>query len=193
MRKVVLFAHVSLDGYAAGPNGELDWISYDGELQKYADALISDVGMPMYGRVTYHMMENYWPSVLQDPSGKSKHEIDHAKWIEQVDKVVFSRTLKKTVWKNTKVISNNLKVEVNQLKGQSGKNLVIFGSPGLAQALMKLDLIDEFQLTLNPVILGHGIPLFKGIVDPAPLRLIKATTLSSGVIGLHYERNRVLT
>ena len=86
MRKVVLFMHISLDGFAAGPNGELDWISYDEELEKYAEGIVSTVGSPLYGRVTYQMMENYWPTAGNNPNA-TKHEVEHSKWYSQVQKV----------------------------------------------------------------------------------------------------------
>ena len=100
MRKLVLFMHLSLDGFAAGLNGELDWISYDGELEKYAEDIVSTVGSPLYGRVTYQLMEGYWPTVLQD-SEATIHDLEHARWVEDVEKIVFSETLEKVVWNNS--------------------------------------------------------------------------------------------
>jgi dihydrofolate reductase len=189
MRKVVAFVHLSLDGFAAGPNGELDWISYDTELEKYAEGIVNTVGAALYGRVTYKGMESYWPTVLTDPSS-SKHEIDHAHWIEEIPKVVFSRTLETTEWNKTTLIKADIAEEVAKLKDQPGKDLVIFGSPGLTQTLMQLDLVDEYQLTVNPVVLGKGMPLFKGIKDSIKLKLLETRTFKSGVLGLHYETDR---
>ena len=191
MRKVVLFVHVSLDGYAAGPNGELNWVSYDSELQQYAAEIVREVGSPLYGRVTYQMMERYWPTVLNNPAS-TPHETEHANWVEKISKVVFSKTLEKAEWNNTTLIRENIAEEVLKLKQQPGKDLVIFGSPGLAHTFMELDLIDEYKMTLNPVVLGAGIPLFKDINYRINLKLIKATTFNSGVIGLHYEKIRNL-
>ena len=136
MRKVILFMHISLDGFAAGPNGELDWISYDEELEKYAEDLVSTVGAPLYGRVTYQMMESYWPTVLTNPSS-TKHDIDHAHWIENIPKIVFSKSLEKVEWNNTRLIKDNIAEEISKLKQQPGKDLVIFGSPGLAQTFIE--------------------------------------------------------
>ncbi len=187
MRKLVLFMHTSLDGFVAGPNGELDWISYDKELEKYAAEIVSTVGSPLYGRVTYQMMENYWPTVLKNPSS-TKYELEHAHWVENINKIVFSKTLQKVEWKNTRLIKENIAEEIQKLKLLAGKDLVIFGSPGLAHTLMRLGLIDEYRLTVNPVVLGRGIPLFKEIKDKINLRLINAKTFNSGVVGFHYER-----
>ena len=186
MRKVVLFMHISLDGFAAGPNGELDWISYDKELEKYAEEVVSTVGSPLYGRVTYHMMESYWPTVLNDPSA-TKHDMDHARWLEDVEKIVFSRTLEKVEWHNTRLIKDNIAEEVSKLKQEPGNDLVIFGSPGLARNLMQLGLIDEYRLTVNPIVLGRGILLFKDIKGQVNLKLLETRTLNSGVVALHYE------
>jgi len=187
MRKLVLFMHVSLDGFAADANGGLDWISYDSELQQYADGLVATVGSPVYGRVTYELMEGYWPKVLNDPHA-SERDKSHAQWVDKATKIVFSKTMKKAEWNNTIVINDNIAEEINKLKQQSGKDLVIFGSPGLAHSFMELDLIDEYQLTLNPVLLGSGIPVYQNIKNKTNLKLVRATSLKSGVVGLHYAR-----
>lgn len=189
MRKVVLFMHISLDGFAAGPNGELDWVSYDNELEKYAEEVVSTVGAPLYGRVTYQMMESYWPTVLTDPA-PSKHALEHAQWVENIPKIVFSKTLDKVEWNNTRLIKDNIAEEVATLKQQPGKDLVIFGSPGLTHTFMGLGLIDEYRLTVNPVILGQGMPIFENVKDRADLNLLSSKTFKSGVIALHYERKR---
>lgn len=189
MRKVILFMHLSLDGFAAGPKGELDWISYDEELEKYAEGIVSTVGAALYGRVTYQMMESHWPTVLTNPAS-TKHDIDHAHWIENISKVVFSKSLEKVDWNNTRLIKDNIAEEVSKLKQQPGKDLVIFGSPGLAETFMKLDLIDGYRLTVNPVVLGSGKPLFRDIKDKVNLKLVETKTFNSGVVGLHYETKR---
>lgn len=92
MRKLVLFMHVSLDGYASDSNGGLDWIPYNEELEKYAEEIVAEVGAPVYGRTTYRMMESYWPTVLEDPNA-SRHEMEHAKWLQDVKKIVISGTM----------------------------------------------------------------------------------------------------
>jgi dihydrofolate reductase len=187
MRKLVLFMHVSLDGFAADANRGLGWISYDSELQQYADGIVATVGSPVYGRLTYELMAGYWPGILNNPDA-SENSKAHARWVDQATKIVFSRTMKKADWNNTIVINDNITEEINQLKQQPGKDLVIFGSPGLAHSFMELDLIDEYQLTLNPVLLGTGIQVYQNIKNKTNLTLVKATTLKSGVVGLHYVR-----
>jgi dihydrofolate reductase len=180
---------MSLDGFVAGPNGELDWIAYDEDLEKHAEGVVSTVGSPLYGRVTYQMMEGYWPTVLTNPSATA-HELAHARWLEDVEKIVFSRRLEKVEWHDTRLIKDNIAEEVAKLKQQPGKDLVIFGSPSLAHNFMQLNLIDGYQLTVTPVLLGQGIPLFKNIKDQTKLTLLEAKTFNSGAMALHYETKR---
>lgn len=187
MRKLVLFMHLSLDGFAADENSGLGWISYDADLQQYADSIVATVGSPVYGRGTYELMAGYWPSVLASPDETERNKA-HARWVEQAPKIVFSRTMKKAAWNNTTVINDHVVEEVQTLKQQPGKDLVIFGSPGLAHSFLELDLIDEYQLTLNPVLLGRGRQAFQKIKEKTNLKLLKATTFKSGVVGLHYAK-----
>ncbi|MBC9909768.1 dihydrofolate reductase family protein [Chitinophaga varians] len=187
MRKVVLFMHVSLDNYVCDVNGGLGWISYDKELQDYAGKIVDTVGMPVYGRTTYDMMAGYWPTVLEKPETASEHSLHHARWVQEIPKVVFSTTMEKAEWHNTRLIKDNIAEEVQKLKAEPGKDLVIFGSPGLAQSFADLDLIDELQLTIQPVCLGAGTRMFKDLKTPMKLKMLRSTQLNSGVIGAHYE------
>lgn len=185
MRKLVLFMHISLDGFAADPNHGLDFLSYDEELQQYADELVKTVGSPVYGRTTYQLMESYWPTVLKKPNA-AKHALEHAQWVENVPKIVFSKTLTEVTWNNTQLIKDNIPEEVKRLKQQPGKDLVIFGSPGLATTFMNLGLIDEYKLTVHPIILGSGISVFTNNTTKSTLKLVDSKTLRSGVVTLHY-------
>jgi dihydrofolate reductase len=186
MRKVVLFMHMSLDGFAGDTNGELDFLSYDEELMQYADELVKTVGSPVYGRTTYQLMESYWPTVLKKPNA-AKHALEHAQWVENVPKIVFSRTLNEVTWNNTRLIKDNVAEEVKKLKQEPGKDLAIFGSPGLAASFMHMGLIDEYKLTVHPIILGNGISMFKNNTTKSTLKLLDTKTLKSGVVILHYE------
>lgn len=185
MSKLVLFMHLSLDGFAADPNHGLRFLSYDEELQQYADELVKTVGSPVYGRTTYQLMESYWPTVLKDPN-EDKRSREHAQWVENIPKIVFSKTLTEVTWNNTRLIKDNIAEEVKKLKEQPGKDLVIFGSPGLAATLMNLGLIDEYKLTVHPIILGGGISVFTSNTAQSRLKLIDSKTLRSGVVTLHY-------
>lgn len=185
-RKLILFMHISLDGYATDLKGDLSWVPYDEELQAYAKEIVDNVGTPVYGRKTYELMESYWPNVLKDENA-SEYELNHAKWIEYVQKIVLSKTLKNPTWNNTLVISDHLVEEINELKQGEGKDLVIFGSPTASQTLLKCGLIDELLLTLCPVLLGKGISPFTQNSDKINLKLISSKTFKSGVLSLHYQ------
>ena len=186
MRKIVLFLHQSLDGYCATVDGGLDWIPYNEAFEKFADRLVKTVGSPMYGRVTYELMKSYWPIVLKDAKA-SKHELEHAEWIENVEKIVFSTTLVHEDWKNTRIISTNIEEEVQKLKEGEGKDLVIFGSPTLARSLMYMNLIDEFQFTVSPVILGKGLTFIRNIEERTNLELVSSEQIEGGIVALHYK------
>ena len=186
MRKLVLFMHTTLDGFVAGPNGEMDWIHVDNEIFDYAGNRTDEADMALYGRVTYQMMDSYWPTAADEPTA-SKHDIVHSRWYNNVTKVVISRTMKGTSLPKTKVISENLSNEITQLKQADGKDILIFGSPTAVHSLMEANLIDDYWLFVNPVLLGQGIPLFKGVKDRLKLKLVFSKAFSSGVVCLHYE------
>ena len=187
MRKIISLMHVSLDGFAAGPNGELEWAIVDEEIYQDVTDLLRTVDTAVYGRVTYQMMESYWPTVPANPASTAL-ELQHAHWVEKIHKIVFSRTLETAKWNNTRLIKENIAEEVAKLKQQPGKNLMIFGSPSITHTLTYLGLIDEYRINVDPVILGSGIPLFKDVKDRIHLKLLEAKTFHSGVVGLHYRK-----
>ena len=186
MRKLVLFLHLSLDGFSASEDGGLEWIPYNESFEKYAEKIVSTVGTPIYGRVTYEMMKAYWQTFLHNPSA-SKHDIEHAAWLENVEKVVVSTTLPEQDWNNTRVIRENIAEEIAKLKQEPGKDLVIFGSITLATSLMEQGLIDEFQFTISPVMLGKGKTFIRTIDEKVQLELLESETLDGGIVGLHYK------
>lgn len=187
MRKLVLFMHTSLDGFVAGPNGELDWANMDEEIFDYAEQRTNEADTALYGRVTYEMMAGYWPTAADQP-GATRHDISHSRWYNQVAKVVLSRTLSGENLTNTTIVRDNLAQEIGKLKRAPGGEIVIFGSPGAAHSLMAENLIDEYWLFLNPILLGQGIPVFADIQEKTALRLVGSHVFSSGVVCLHYER-----
>ncbi|EQA35614.1 riboflavin biosynthesis protein RibD C-terminal domain protein [Leptospira inadai serovar Lyme str. 10] len=190
MRKVSLLAHASLDGFVGGPNGEMDWISHDDEIFRYVTEHFKSVDTCLYGRVVYQMMESYWPTVSKNPAA-TKMELHHADWVENIQKIVFSTTLEKAEWNNTRLVKSNVAEEISKLKKQPGKNMMIFGSPRLTHSFMQMGLIDEFVININPVILGNGIPLFKESKDKIDLKLINSTTFKCGVVGLHLGQRTI--
>ena len=186
MRKIVSFMHISLDGFVAGPQGEMDWIIVDQEIFDYAGARTNAADTALYGRVTYQMMESYWPTAGDKPDA-TKHDIEHSRWYKQVSKVVLSRTMQGANPPNTTIIAGNLAVEINKLKQAAGMEMIIFGSPGATHSLMAENLIDDYWLFVNPILLGQGIPLFKNIQARTALRLVESHAFSTGVVCLHYE------
>jgi dihydrofolate reductase len=178
--------HTSLDGFVAGPNGEMNWIRVDDEIFDFVGTMTAQADTALYGRVTYEMMQGYWPEAGNRPDA-SKHDKEHSAWYNSVSKVVLSRTMQNSGLQDTQVISDQLSVNINQLKQKEGKNILIFGSPGASQSLLNEGLVDEFWLFVNPVILGKGMPLFKD-VGTTSLRLVESKTFACGVIALHYEK-----
>jgi dihydrofolate reductase len=191
MRKLVLFLHASLDGFVEGPEGAMDigWVAYDADLERHAKEILSTADTVLWGRGTYQMMHSYWPSVPSNPSA-SEHERNHAEWIEKTAKIVFSTTLDTVDWNNSRLVKENIEEEINNLKQQPGNDMVILGSPRFAHHLMQLDLIDEYKITVSPVLIGKGLPLFQGIKEKINLKLIENKTFDSGAIGLVYQTVR---
>lgn len=189
MRKIVSFVHVSLDGFVASADGGLDWISISEELFGYVEQRIKQTDTALYGRVTYQMMESYWPTAADQPAA-TKHDHEHSRWYKQARKIVLSTTLQEKNHANTKIISSNLSDEIGKLKQGEGSEILLFASPTAAHALMAENLIDEYWLFINPILLGQGIPLFKNIKDRTALTLVKSKIFASGVVCLHYEVKR---
>lgn len=187
MRKLVFFMHTSLDGFVAGLKGELSWAKVDDQIFDFVGTMTANADTALYGRVTYEMMQSYWPTAGQQPNA-TKHAIEHSAWYAKVSKVVLSKTLSEKGLDNTIVISDRLTENISKIKNQSGKNILIFGSPSASHSLLAEDLVDEFWLFVNPVLLGQGIPLFKNITETTKLKLVESKTFSCGVIALHYEK-----
>ncbi len=186
MAKLIALMHLSFDGFAAGPNGEMDWISFDEKIFEHVSKYIFQVGTGIYGPKTFQMMESYWPGVLKDPeSGELAGK--HARWYASAKKIVCSRALKHLENKEAGLINSNLEEEIKKLKQQSEKDLMVFGSPGLTQSLARYDLFDEYVINVNPVLLGGGMRMFEDLAR-TKLDLVSATTFSSGVVGFHYTK-----
>jgi dihydrofolate reductase len=181
--------HISLDGFVAGPNGEMNWIKVDQEIFDHVGKRISKGNTAMYGHATYRMMEDYWPTAGKQP-GASKHDIEHSKWYKDVHKIVLSRTLKGSEIPNTTVITDNLPERINEIRNQEGNEILLFGSPTATHSLMQLNLIDGYWLFVNPIILGTGIPLFTDIKEKINLKLVSTHEFSSGVVEMSYVVER---
>ena len=191
MRKIISFMHISLDGFVAGLNGELDWVKVDEEIFDYVGKRISEGDTALYGRVTYQMMEDYWPTAGDKPTA-TKHDIEHAKWYNKVHKVVLSKTMNPDSYRetNTTIISDNLSDRISEIKQQAGEDILLFGSPTATHSLIQQNLIDGYWLFVNPIILGQGIPLFVDINDKIKLKLLTTRQFTSGVTELNYIVDR---
>ena len=183
MRKLIAAINMTLDGFCDHTAGIAD-----DELHQHYNELLSDADTILFGRITYQLMESYWSSVVKNPTGNKPID-EFAVLIDNISKIVFSHTLKNADWKNVKLAKGGIKKEVLELKQKAGKN-ILAGSPSLIVTLMQLDLIDEYQLCIQPIILGNGLRLFKNINDRINLKLIKAKTFGSGAVTLYYEPAR---
>jgi dihydrofolate reductase len=188
MSKIIICMHTTLDGFVAGPKGEMDWINVNADMFDFIGKLTEHANTALYGRVTYEMMDSYWPTAGDEPNA-SKHDIEHSAWYNRVTKVVLSRSLKNEKRERTKFVGDHVLEEITSIKQNATGDILIFGSPSAVHALMALDLIDDYWLFVNPVLLGEGIPMFAKINDRMPLHL-KETKVFSGVVSLHYERKR---
>ena len=182
MRKLISLMHVSLDGFCGGPKGEMDWISLNDAIFADATDVIDTAGAAVYSRVTHDMMRGYWPTLLGKPDSR---EVRHARWVEQIPKLTFSRTMQSSDWNNVQIRREAREILAD--KQQPGKDLLIFGSPGLVHAFLELDAIDEFWMFQNPILLGTGLPYFQGAVKTR-LKLASQKPFENGVIRLHYVK-----
>jgi dihydrofolate reductase len=189
MRKIISFMHISLDGFVAGPNGEMNWIKVDQEIFDYVGKRIVEGDTALYGRVTYQMMEGYWPTAGDKPNA-SDHEKQHSKWYKGVHKVVLSKTIHEADMINTTIINENLSDSIHKIKEGEGADILLFGSPTATHALMQAGLIDGYWLFLNPIVLGQGIPLFIESKEQTKLTLLNTKQFTNGVIELNYVANK---
>ncbi len=187
MGKLIYFMHTSLDGFVADPNGGMGWIHIDDELFDFVGKRIKTTDTALYGRVTFEMMEAYWPTAAERP-GATKHDIDHSSWYAKARKVVLSRSWQGKELPNTQIISNNLEEEISKLKASTPNDILLFGSPSAGHSLLAEGLIDGYWLFVNPILLGRGIPLFKNVRETAKLKLISTNVFTSGVVSLSYEK-----
>jgi|SRR5688572_19307275 len=184
MRKLIAGINMTLDGFC-----DHTAVIADEEIHQHYTEQLRDAGAILFGRITYQLME-FWQPLVKNPSGEKSMD-DFAMAIDKIPKIVFSRTLnnvdpKAIGWDSARVAKRDLKDEVLELKQQSGRNILV-GSRSLIIQLMKLNLIDEYQLCVHPVIVGTGLPLFENIKDRTILKLIRTKTFSGGAVTLYYE------
>lgn len=182
MRKLLEFNLMTLDGYFEGPNKDISWHNVDAEFNEYAVDMLNSVDLLLFGRVTYELMARFWPT----PEAMKNDPIVAGK-MNSLPKIVFSRTLGRAEWNNTRLVKDKIEEEIKKLKQQPGKDLVILGSGAIVSELAPRGLIDEHRIMVNPVILGKGNPLFKGINDRLDLKLTATRTFKSGNVLLYYQ------
>jgi len=180
MARVVAGINMTIDGYC-----DHTAVTPDDEIHDHYTQLIRDADVIMWGRITYLLMETYWPGVALKPTG-NKATDDFAAAAENIQKIAFSNTLKRIEWRNARLANESLENEVLELKRRPGNDILI-GSPSLILECTRLKLIDEYQLCIHPVIVGSGLPLFKGIDTRSVFRLIKTKTFRSGAVIHFYE------
>lgn len=183
MRRLVVFSHVSLDGYFVDASGDMSWAhKQDAEWKAFAAENASGGGALVFGRITYDMMACFWPT----PQAMQTMPIV-AERMNQMPKVVFSRTLPEASWQNTKLVKDNIVAEMRWMKTESGPNMTILGSGTIVSQFAQEGLIDEFQLVVNPIVLGKGRTLFEDMKNRLPLKLTKSRTFGNGNILLSYR------
>ena len=190
MRKLIVSMNVTLDGYMAGQNCELDWHfqRWSTEMGEALAGELSKVDTILFGKTTFLAMQQYWSSKAVDGL-TSREDIAFTEAMNQTQKLVFSHTLKKTSWINSSVISKRVEESVPSLKLKEGRDLIVYGSGKMVGSLIESELVDEYQLWMHPVVLGLGKPLFKNLSHPVNLDLYKTTLFRSGVVLLYYRTN----
>jgi dihydrofolate reductase len=185
MRRLVAFNQVSLDGYFAGVDGDISWARKDGkdaEWNAFVASNASGGGVLLFGRITYELMASYWPTPLA-----AEHDPVVAAQMNRLPKVVFSRTLQEAAWSNTKLVDGALVPEVRRLKNEPGEDMAILGSGSIISQLAPVGLIDEYQIVVNPVVLGQGRTMFDGIAEKLPFKLAKTRAFENGNVLLCYQ------
>ena len=184
MRKLIYSMGVSLDGFIAGPGGEIDWSAPDEELHRFHNEQARETGLHLYGRRLYEVMR-YWETAEEDPA-LPEHQVEFARIWKETPQIVFSKTLEK-VEGNASLVRENAAEEVTRLKEEPGADLAV-GGAGLASSCMKLGVIDEYRLFVSPVVLGGGTPYFPALDERIDLELVETRTFGSRVVYVRYER-----
>jgi len=182
MRKIIFQMMISVDGFFEGPNKELDWHNVDKEFNDISIAFLDSVDTLIFGRITYELMASYWPT-----SEANSDDPLVTERMNNLQKIVFSKTLKKADWNNSKLLNGNAIEEIKKLKQLPGKDMAIFGSSNLVLGLLDYNIIDEYRLIVSPVILGKGTSLFNGLKDRVYLKLIESKVYNSGNVLLNYR------
>jgi dihydrofolate reductase len=186
MRKLILIVHTSMDGFAGGVNGEFDGFNASPESLDFVNDLTDEADAALVGRVTYQMLERYWPTA-RDNANASKSEIKYSNWYNEADKIVLSTSLPKSSSSKTTIISENIADRIVEIKNRKGRNILMFGSPTVFEILNKLNLIDEYWVINYPVLFGKGISFFTRAETPKKFKLLSTREFSNGEIVANYK------
>jgi dihydrofolate reductase len=189
LRKLKLQVQMSVDGYIAGPNGEMDWMvwNWDDKLKEYVNELTEPVDCILLGRKMAEGFISHWSDVMTKPDNP---DYAFAKKMIEIPKVVFTKTLNKLDWVNTDIATCDLTDEINKLKSQNGKDIIVYGGASFDSSLIKAGLIDEFHLFVNPAAIGNGMTIFKDLNEMQKFTLVKSIAFDCGIVALHYEPKR---
>ena len=184
-RKLRLQVQMSIDGCIAGPNGEMDWMVglLDDEPLKYVSKITESVDTILLGRKMTDVFISYWLNVMNKPDDRWNA---FAKKMIEIPKVVFTKTLNKSEWINTDIATGNLIEEVNKVKSQNGRDIVVYGGASFDSSLIKEKLVDEFYLFINPVAIGNGLTIFKDLNEIQKYTLIESKAFECGIVLLRY-------
>jgi dihydrofolate reductase len=190
-RTVIAQANVTMDGMTAGPDGDLSWLiehAAHPQMSAYAEGIWRGASTAVMGRTNYEGFHGYWPPVAADPEAAPRDRAV-ASWLDEVEKVVFSRTLEEATWRNARV-ARDVEAEVRALKRAPGRDILVLNSASIIQALLRADLLDELRLNLLPAVAGGGLRLLDESLPPSAWQLVGALTLESGGVALHHRRLR---
>ena len=183
MSKITAFNFITLNGYFEGATkGDISWHKHGREEKEYSAEALQSENILLFGRVTYEMMASFWPTPMA-----MEHDPATAEGMNKAEKIVFSKTLQKATWNNTRLVKEDILEELRKMKQQPGKDMTLLGSGSILTQLAEQNLIDEYQIMVDPVAIGNGTPLFQTIRQPLNLELTTTKTFKSGVVLLCYQ------
>jgi dihydrofolate reductase len=191
MRSIKLLLHLSLDGFVAGPRGDLSYFSPSDDNLAFVNGLTADADAALFGRVSYTLLNDYWPFQYNNPKA-SIAEVNYSNWYNIAQKIVVSNTLTNVQEENTIIIHDNIAAELLKIKQMPGKSILIFGSPTLSQALINSSLIDDYWLFIHPQLFGNGLPFTSNLQGKVNLQLVQSHQLPNGEVANLYVKKQDL-
>ena len=189
MRKLFLQINTSLDGYIEDPTGEIDWHFVDDEFEEFINATLRSIDAMVFGRVAYEKLAQYWPTAASNPEASAQH-VEAAHLMNELPKYVVSDSIDHAEWQNSHIVSGDVEGEIRALKARAGNDIALFAGAGIASSFVRLGLIDEYRIIVNPILLGAGTRLFNGGHEKTKLRLLGTRQFGSGALVLSYAVER---